>query len=87
MIWVPILKTTIDITDELAQDAKAHAAELGVTFRELVEQGLRQVLRDARAGREFVLRDASVGGSGLQDEFKDAGWEQIRGAIYSGRGG
>jgi hypothetical protein len=82
MIWVPILKTTIEISDTIFEHAKALAAREGTTVRALVEDGLRQLLKSRRGAARFVLRDASVGGQGVQPEFEDAGWERIRGAIY-----
>jgi hypothetical protein len=53
--------------------------------RALVEDGLRQVLRSRREANRFRLRDAAVDGTGLQTEFKDAGWERIRDAVYETR--
>ena len=40
------MKTTIDISDALALEAKALAARRGTTFREIVEQGIRHALLD-----------------------------------------
>ena len=41
------IHTRIELPDELLRSAKMAAAERGSTFRELVMQGLRQVLREA----------------------------------------
>jgi len=38
------MRTTIDLRDELAREAKKRAAEQGVTLREIVEQALRSFL-------------------------------------------
>ena len=81
------MKTTIEISDDLASKARAHAAKEGTTLRALVERGLRQVLRADRERRRFELKDARVGGRGLQAEFRDADWRRIREAAYEGRGG
>jgi hypothetical protein len=83
------MKTTIEIADPLLSDAKKLAARDGTTLRELVEQGLRQIIRERRKpSAGFKLRDASFkGGKGLTPEFADAGWEKIRDEIYKGRGG
>ena len=75
------MKTTIEISDAILERAKAVAAREGTTIRALVEDGLRQVLR-ARRELKFQLRDESVGGHGLSPEFRDAGWERIRDAVY-----
>lgn len=81
-------KTTIEIPEVLLAEAKELAAREGTTLRALVESGLRNVIDRRRRGRDarFRLRDASVGGSGLQPEFRDASWERIRDATYDGRG-
>ena len=81
------MKTTIEISDDLARDAKAHAARENITLRELFERGLRLAIRADQESSGFVLRDASVGGRGLQPEFQDADWPRIREAAYEGRGG
>lgn len=75
------MKTTIEISDAILERAKTVAAREGTTVRALVEDGLRQILRNRRPST-FKLRDASVGGKGLTPEFKDAGWERIRDALY-----
>ena len=81
------VKTTVEISDGLAEEVKAYIAREGVTFRSVVERGLREVLRaGATEAEPFVLRDASVRGRGLQEAFRGAGWERIRGAAYEGRG-
>lgn len=75
------MKTTIEISDAILERAKALAAREGTTIRALIEDGLRQVLRTRRAG-QFQLRDASVDGNGLTPEFRNAGWERMREALY-----
>lgn len=80
------MKTTIDIADALAREAKEVAARENTTLRELVEAGLRSVLRERRKRAVFRLRDASFKGRGITPEFRDAGWDEIRDAVYQGRG-
>ncbi len=61
------MKTTIDLPDALAQQAKALAQEQNVTLRELVTEGLRAELERRsvpRQARPFRFR--SAGGRGLQ---------------------
>lgn len=87
LIWGSQLKTTIEIGDELAIAAKAHAArEKDITLRALIEHGLRPALRSDRDQGRFKLRDASVGGRGLQPQFRDADWTRIRETVYEDRG-
>jgi hypothetical protein len=78
------MKTTIEISDAILERARAVAAREGTTLRALVEDGLRQVLRNRRASK-FQLRDASVGGNGLTPEFQSTSWERLREAIYEDR--
>ncbi len=80
------MKTTVEISDGLLRQAKAAARREGVTLRTLIEAGLRSVLRERKAERTFVLRDASFGGQGVSAEFRGERWEDVRDAIYEGRG-
>ena len=80
------MKTTIELADDLAVDARRYAARHRVTLRSIIEDGIRMKLRTERTRSAFRLRDAAVKGSGLQPEFRDAGWPAVRKAIYEGRG-
>jgi hypothetical protein len=81
------MKTTLEIRDSVLSEARKVARREGTTLRALVEQGLRHILQEKKSpARAFKLRDASVGGNGLQPEFRDAGWDRIRDALYEGRG-
>lgn len=78
------LKTTIDISDSLFQEAKACAEERGVPFRQIVEDGLRAILQQKQEPlKSFRLRDGSFRGKGLQ---RNLPWAKIRETIYEGRG-
>ncbi|MDE0064041.1 MAG: DUF2191 domain-containing protein [Gammaproteobacteria bacterium] len=80
------MKTTIDLSDDLARSAKAYAARENMTLRSLIEFGLRLAMRTDPQRRSFRLRDASVTGRGLQVPYRDADWPRIRDAVYEGRG-
>ena len=80
------MKTTLDISDALAEEAKAVARAQQTTFRALVERGLENVLREARQAKPFVMQDCSVGGQGLQPGQSDLAWDELRDMIYEGRG-
>ena len=57
------MKTTIDVSDALMARAKQVAQQRQTTLRQLVEEGLRQVLDQHQSlAVRFALRDASVGG-------------------------
>ena len=82
------MKTTVELADDLALEAKRYAARHGLTLRAVIEEGIRAMLRgEGGAQATFVLRDASVNGSGLQAEFQDEAWSTLRNAAYEGRGG
>jgi hypothetical protein len=80
------MKTTVEISDALARKARECARREKTTLRELIEIGLRAVLRERRRKGEFRLREASFGGNGLRPEFRGADWERLREAAYEGRG-
>lgn len=80
------MKTTLDISDPLLQEARKLAKREGVTLRALVEQGLRRVVAEKKRGPAFRLRKASFKGRGLQPELRDAGWDKLRDLAYEGRG-
>ena len=77
------MKTTIELTDDLAARAKQLARRDGTTLRAVIERGIRLALQDSamRARRE-PLRDARVDGCGLQRAFADGNWSDIRDAAY-----
>lgn len=77
------MKTSVEISDPLFEEARRVAAERGVSLRALIEMGLRHVLAEQKSQKNsFQLRDARVGGQGLQPEFRSANWTEIRDAIY-----
>ena len=81
------MKTTVEIPDPLAKEAKAVARREKTTLRALIETGLRQVLRDRGRKAGFRLRDASFRGNGFQPGFHDGDWQRIREVAYEDRGG
>ena len=82
------MKTTVEISDALLEEAKKIAAREDVTVRTLVEQGLRQVVAERKQRRgPFRLRKATFKGQGLTAESRAAGWGQLRELAYEGRGG
>jgi Arc/MetJ family transcription regulator len=81
------MKTTIEISDSLLEEAKKLAAKEGTTVRAFVEQGLRRIVAERKSRGMFRLRKASFKGKGLQAAVEDGSWENIRETIYQGRGG
>ena len=80
------MKTTVEISDALAEEVKRVVKSENTTLRALVEAGLREVLRGRQQRATFRLRGASFRGKGLQPEFRDADWQRIRDAAYEGDG-
>ena len=80
-----IMKTTIEIADDLFERAQRVARKEKTTFRSLTEQGLRLVLKEKQSKPKKLPPLVTVPG-GLTNEFKDAPWEKIRDEIYKGHG-
>jgi hypothetical protein len=81
------MKTTVEISDPLLARARALARRQRRTLRDLIEAGLRAVLAEEERRHRFVLRDASVGGEGLQEGFAYDDWGKILDAAYGDRSG
>jgi hypothetical protein len=80
-----IMKTTIEIADDLFERAQGFARKEKTTFRALTERGLRLVLNEKPAKQKKLPPLVTVRG-GMTDEFKNASWEKIRDEFYRGRG-
>ena len=82
-----IMKTTIEIADDLFERAQQLARKEKTTFRSLTEQGLRLVLKEKQGKpAKWKWEPVTFKGDGLTDEFKNASWEKIRDEIYKGHG-
>ena len=82
-----IMKTTIEIADDLFERAQRAAQKENITFRSLTEQGLRLRLKEHQAKpAKWKWTPVVVHGQGFTDEFKNASWDKIRDAIYKGHG-
>jgi hypothetical protein len=84
------MKTTIDISGHLLQQAKKQAAREGMTLKALVERGLRKVLAEGQAGnnRPYKMADARFkGGEGLPPDVQGMSWQEILELSYGHRGG
>lgn len=80
------MKTTVEIGDDLLLRAKREASESGTTLRRLIEEGLREVLARRGAGKGKRVAPVTFRGKGLRPEFRGAGWESIRDAVYGVQG-
>jgi hypothetical protein len=82
-----IMKTTVEISDALLEEARGVLAERKTTLRALIEEGLRLVIERRSRRPPFKLRKASFKGRGLQPGAERADWSAIRSLAYEGRGG
>jgi hypothetical protein len=86
------MKTTIDISDALFEQARAQAKVRGVTLRALVESGLRVVLNqvDAQKPRP-AMRDFSFGkgscGQTFESQSDPTQWRELGNRQWEWRDG
>jgi hypothetical protein len=83
------MKTTLEISDALFQEAKRLARERHITLRAVVETALCQFLRNETQSQRgaFKLRKKVFRGQGLQPGLEEGNWIEIRTRIYEGQGG
>jgi Arc/MetJ family transcription regulator len=81
-----LMKTTIEIQDDLMQAAKALARKQGTTLKSIIERGIRTTLKEEQRNSHYELADKSVKGKGLQADFQQARWADIRDAAYREHG-
>lgn len=84
MASMGLMKTTLDIQDELLARAKRHAQRVGRPLRAVVEEGLRQVLSNSAHRERYRLPDHSVGEAGGKDPLEAFSWQDLREVIYGG---
>ena len=81
------MKTTVQIPDNLFEEARKIAQRERITLKALIEEGLRRIIADRKRRAVFRLRKASFKGNGLRPDIAGASWDQIRELTYEGRGG
>lgn len=81
-----IVKTTIEIADDLFERAQELAKKEKTTFRALTEQGLRMVLNGNENKKKKLPPLPTVNGGGFTEEFKRMSWQEIIDESYRGRG-
>jgi hypothetical protein len=79
------MKTTLEISDHLLARAKGLARKRKTTLRSLTEEGLRKVLEAEESSPKKPLQPVTFKGRGLNPEFSDASWKEIRDAAYGDR--
>ncbi|MFC1816241.1 type II toxin-antitoxin system VapB family antitoxin [Thermodesulfobacteriota bacterium] len=81
------MKTTVNISDALHEEARKIAGSEKTTVKDLIEEGLRRVISEHKRKSSFHIRKATFRGKGLQPHMEGASWEKIREMTYEGRGG
>ncbi len=79
------MKTTVELSNALLQEAKRVSKATGLTLRALMEEGLSVALGRHRSQKKFKLRDASVTGKGLRVGMQGLSWQEIRALSYGDR--
>ena len=77
-----LMKTTLDIHDELLVRAKRYAKEAGKPLRAVVEEGLRNILSSSTSRSQYILPDLRVGNSNADDPLEQYSWPELRDSIY-----
>lgn len=83
------MRTTLNLDDAVAAEAKAHAARTGTTLTGLIEEGLRRVLAertwgaDARARAEVILAHGRLIAASLPEPWRSADPADL---LYDDRG-
>ena len=54
-------------------------------MRTVIEDSIRLSLAEEERRGQYRLPDKSVDGNGLQPEFRDKSWSEIREAAYEGK--
>ena len=72
------MKTTVDISQSIHEEARKIAAGEKSSMKALIEEGLRKVIEERKHRKHFKLRKATFKGNGLQAELSDASWDKIR---------
>jgi len=78
------MKTTLELSPPLFEQAKAIAAEHAMSFKALVEQGLHMAISALQQNdKKYKYKDLSVGGGGLSAEFVGESWAEQLESIYA----
>ncbi len=74
-----IMKTTIEIADDLFESAQRVARKEKTTFRSLTEQGLRIVLKEKQAAPpKRKWKPITRGGGFVTEDISKMSWDRLR---------
>jgi len=77
-----IMKTTIEIADDLLARAKRQARRERKTLRDVVEEALRQRLVAPPSAKSFRLKKHPFKGRGRQPGAAEGQWDTVRDLIH-----
>lgn len=80
------MKTTIDISDNIAIRARELSKRDQVSFKDLVEEGLLLVIQKHAAKPKRAIEPITFKGNGLTAAFQSGTWGDIRDTIYTEHG-
>jgi hypothetical protein len=80
------VKITVQMSEDLLQQARGVAHQQQTTLRALLEEGLRQVLRGRRRQAGFRLADGSVSGKGVLPGVTEGDWGTVAAGNSNDRG-
>lgn len=81
------MKTTVEITDSLFEQAKSLAEKEKSTLRALVEEGLRKVLQERQEQQRYELKDFAFKGTpGFRPGMENITFQEMLDMSYEGRG-
>ena len=81
-----LMKTTLNIHDELLVRAKRHAKATGKPLRAVVEDGLRLALSASSSDQsQYKLPDLRFGDADAPDPLAGYAWPELRDLIYEDR--
>lgn len=72
------MRTSIELSDGLAERARRLAKRRGVTLRALVEQALLGLLEQNERAVPFVLEDVTFGEGGIRADVPEADEQRLR---------
>jgi hypothetical protein len=76
------MKATVEIADDLFEQAERLADTEHTTFDALAEEGLRLVLSaKGQAPHRWTWKPVTCGGQGLTEELRDANREVLRAGV------
>ncbi|MFT5241475.1 MAG: hypothetical protein ACI9X0_002456 [Kiritimatiellia bacterium] len=72
------MKTTLDIADNIAIESRRLSKRENVSFKDLVEEGLRLVIQKRAATPKHIVKPVTFKGNGMTGDFDSGTWGDVR---------